>query len=156
MPDKPGQRYWRALEPFWTSVNIYGSAAQFREGFYQLQPQIGVLFAAHWLHSEVCNGGFHQFFFNPTGVLAPEAHAAFCALQLSDVVPIIEEAITFFGFPYPREREERCVILDTVTGDTREQWDPFFALDPLFYAALPWETHRFQLAADAYAESTVA
>ncbi|WP_369973953.1 DUF4375 domain-containing protein [Polaromonas sp. SP1] len=30
------------------------------------------LFAVHWCQSEICNGGFMQFFANSTGVLAPE------------------------------------------------------------------------------------
>jgi hypothetical protein len=155
-PPQPGQVYRRALEPFWKTVSIYEGPAVFCEQFDRLPREIGVLFAAHWLNSEVCNGGFHQFFSNPTGVLAPEAHTAFRALELEQAAAIIQQAISFFGPDYPREQEDRCVMLDSIPGDTRAEYDPFYALDPLYFELLPSATRRFQLAADTYAKHNVA
>lgn len=152
---EPGKRYWRELEPFWTTVSIYRGPEVFRKEFSRLRPEIGVLFAARWLHSEVYNGGFHQFFSNPTGVLAPEAYAAFHALKLDEAAVLIRRAMSFFGPIYPREQEDRCVMLDSIPGDTRLEFDPFFPLDPLYYELLPPETQRFALAADAFAEDNV-
>ena len=149
---EPGQRYWRALAPVWESVSIYEGPMVYWEQFSRLRPEIAVLFAAHWLNSEVCNGGFHQFFSNPTGVLAPEAHKSFLVLDLRDAAALIDQAIRFFGDKYPREQDVRCAMLDTIPGKRREEYDPFFTLDSLYYKLLPTATHRFALALDEYAE----
>ncbi len=153
---EPGQRYWRALEPYWKTVSIYGGPAVFRDQFNRLPSAIGVLYAAHWLDSEVCNGGFHQFFSNSTGVLAPEAHAAFRTLDLNDAAALVQQAMDFFGPIYPREQEDRCLMLKSIPGDTRGEFDPFFTLDPIYYELLPWDPPRLALAADAYTDHNVA
>jgi hypothetical protein len=112
---------------------------------------VGHLFAAHWCQSEVCNGGFHQFFTNSTGVLAPEALAGFKAIGVIEWASLLEEAMRFFGEPYPREREVREERLSKVSGKEREHWDPFFALDDRFYE---WKhAEDDERAADAYARS---
>jgi len=151
---QPGERYWRALAPYADAVSIYDGPEVFREQFVRLRPGLGVLLAAHWLDSEVCNGGFHQFFSNSTGVLAPEALAAFHTLNLGDAAEAVQEAINFFGDPYPRERDIRQTMLESIPGKSHADRNPFTKLDERYYDALP--SDRFSLAADAYAEQTVA
>ena len=73
---KPPDSYWRLLEPIWDSVSIYDGPKTFLRQYRRLPRAVGHLFAAHWCQSEICNGGFHQFFGNSTGVLAPEAMEA--------------------------------------------------------------------------------
>ncbi len=151
---KPGERYWRALVPYCDAVSIYDGPEVFSEQFARLPRAIGVLLAAHWLDTEVCNGGFHQFFHNSTGVLAPEALAAFRALNLADAAQAVQEAIHFFGEPYPRDRAVRQTMLDSIPGDSHTERNPFTELDKRYYDAR--SSDRFSLAADAYAEQTVA
>jgi hypothetical protein len=148
---QPGQHYWKVLEPFWTCVSIYDGPDVFQEQFSLLPPRIAVLFAARWLHSEVRNGGFHQFFYNPTGVLAPESFLAFNKLKLDDAAEVIREAMGFFETPYPRDQEQRCVVLDSIPGKNRDEYDPFVQLDKRYYKLVPSSTYRFALAADAFA-----
>jgi len=74
---RPGERYWRLIKPFSRELSIYDGPEVFLYQFRQLPPEVGHLLAAHRCQSEVRNGGFHQFFSNSTGVLAPEALAAF-------------------------------------------------------------------------------
>ena len=144
-----GDKYWQMIEPFWESISIYDGPKIFLSQFRKVTPQVGNLFAAHWLYSEVCNGGFHQFFSNPTGILAPEAVEGFRAIGLDDCAAVIEEAIQFFGKGYPREQEERSEILDSIEGSEEEEWNPFFKLDDRFYKLV--EGDRFLKAADEYA-----
>ena len=119
---------------------------------YSAAPQVARdLFAAHFCESEVSNGGLHQFFSNPTGVLAPEAEEAFRRLGLTDAAAILAEAMSFFGHPYPREQDDRLARLQSVPGENREQWDPFFQRDEAFYATLGPDHSRFFKAMDAYA-----
>ena len=104
------------------------------------------------------NGGFHQFFSNPTGVLAPEAAGAYRRLELPDLAEIVEEAMAFWGTPYPREQGDRQGRLVWQPTTPREEWDPFFALDERFYAACGRDADglysgtRLYDALDAFAE----
>jgi hypothetical protein len=50
------------------------------------------LYAAHWCISNVDNGGLLQFFWNSTGILAPEAREGFTIAGLKDLARVLEEA----------------------------------------------------------------
>jgi hypothetical protein len=149
---EPGSTYWRLVEPIWDTVSIYHGPETFLHAFHQVPVHAGHLFAAHWLHSEVCNGGFHQFFLNPTGVLAPEAQAACTALGLSEVATLVGRAMAFFGTAYPRTQDVRVRALEAIPGKTEQEWNPFCSLDAEFYKLLPAAEATFERAADAYAE----
>ena len=65
---------WSLVEPIWLPLNrSWDDAEEFVRRFRGVRPEAGHLYAAHWCQSEVCNGGFDQFFSNTTGLLAPEA-----------------------------------------------------------------------------------
>lgn len=148
---KLGYSYLQAINPIWERISIYDGAKVFLKQFGKVTPQWGHLFAAHWCQAEVCNGGFHQFFHNTTGVLAPEAADGFEAIGLNDLAALVREAMELFGQPYPREREKRINILDRIPGETRKEWDPFYELNTRFYALLGPDHLRFAKAADEYA-----
>src|SRR4051794_7293410 len=141
---QPGDRYWSVVEPFWDAVSIYDGPGEFARQFRAIPAKAGHLLAAHWCQSEVCNGRLHQFFTNSTGVLAPEALAAFRAIGLAEWAAILAEAMRFFGEPYPREQADRQELLAGRRGRRREEWDPFFALDDRFYSWLHAEPDRWE------------
>lgn len=147
----PEDTYWQAIEPVWQQMSIYDGPDVFLDQLRSIQPEQGHLFAAHWCHSEVCNGGFHQFFTNPTGVLAPEAAAGFRAIGLEGCAKLIEQAMAYFGLPYPREHFVRVEQLERVPGNTRAEWDPFYQLDDAFYRLLDEENGGYERAANDYA-----
>lgn len=61
--------------------------------------------------SEVSNGGFLQFFDNPTGVLAPEAVQGFHRMGISELATLLDRAMKIVGHnEYPREQEARNLI----------------------------------------------
>jgi hypothetical protein len=60
-----------------------------------------------------------------------------------------EEAMKFFGDPYPRKQEEREEQLDRLSGESREEWNPFVRLEEKFYELVA--EGRFDRAADEYA-----
>jgi len=127
--------YWSVLEPYWEQIDIYGGPGRFL-ATYNAAPEVPqVLFAAHFCESEVGNGGFHQFFSNPTGVLAPEAARAYRRVGLPDLAGIVEEAMAFWRSPYPRDQGERQGSLVRPPSNGRKEFDPFVALDERFYAA---------------------
>lgn len=148
---RPGEHYWMVVEPIWRSISIYQGPEVFLRQFRTVRPEVGHLFAAHWCQSEVRNGGLHQFFSNSTGVLAPEAVEAFRAIGLYEWTKILEEAMAYFGHPYPRDQDERLRILSRARRKKRTEWDPFYQLDERFYRWLHAASDRWEPAADRYA-----
>lgn len=108
--------YWDAIKEAFFAVSI-DSPTEFLTSVKKLPPYQADLLAAHWILSEVSNGGFHQFFFNSTGVLSPEAAAAFEHMELSEIASIVRDAMFKVGTPYPRERSERGPLIDAVLPD---------------------------------------
>ena len=148
-------RYWQAIEPAWNALDESLTACDvpdpFVEQLHRVEPELRNLFAVYWCDAEVCNGGFHQFFYNHTGVLAPEAAAGFRALKLHECASLLERAMTFFGSPYPRRQSQRVQILTCVPGETREEWDSFYRLDDLFYEFREVESGGYPAVFDTYA-----
>jgi hypothetical protein len=147
IPDAPqesnaGKEAWRIVQPYWGVVDIYGSPEDFLESFRLVPRNAALLLAVRWCNSEVCNGGLHQFFYNPTGVLAPEAIEGLQAIGASRCSEIIALAARMFGWEYPRDHEERIEVLRTLKrpGKSRAEWDPFHALDEEYYASKAGDT----------------
>ena len=53
------------------------------------------------------NGGVHQFFYNSTGDIAPEVHAAMLALGLTEQAELFASALGMFGDRYTRDNALR-------------------------------------------------
>ena len=51
------------------------------------------MFAAHFCRSEVCSDELEPFFWNPTGVLAPEAVEGFREIRLPRLAALVESAM---------------------------------------------------------------
>ena len=158
MRQRQREPYEVAIQGAWNAVDIYRGAARYLHTAGQADQTVRLLFAANFCQSEVRNGGFHQFFSNPTGVLAPEAAAGFHAMGLAQAGAVLEEAMAFFGSEYPRDLEKRSSALDAMPGTKRDEWDPFVQLDPRFYDALRGENNvdRFIEAANAFVGATQA
>jgi hypothetical protein len=143
--------YWTLVKPVWDSISIYDGANRFVAD-YEAAPEVSrVLFAAHWCQSEICNGGFHQFYSNSTGVLAPEALDAFKKLGMPKVAELIAQSMSRFDSPFPRDRTLRQSMLDAHAEAHTESPDPFDALDDPFFNALESEAGGFEAAANAFA-----
>jgi len=108
-----GEKYWSVLDPIWDNINI-DSAESFSSTFETVPRDVAVLYAAHFCQSEVCNGGFTQFFSNSTGVLAPEAVEGFRAIGQQKVGDVVQRAISLLGPPYMRDRVARWAVLDNL------------------------------------------
>lgn len=148
---RPGDIYWRAIEPYWDEVSIYDGPSVFQRDLARVPQGIASLLSAHWCQSEVCNGGFHQFFYNSTGVLAPEAVTGFRAIGMTTCASLIKEAMAFFGDIYPRERQSRVDVLERYALENPGPKDQFWPLDKRFFEELEKENGGFQSAADRYA-----
>ncbi len=153
---KPGDAYWQTVSQVWDEISIYDGEAIFLAQFSKANSKQQHLFAAHWCQSEIRNGGFHQFFWNSTGILAPEAALAFRAIGMPNTAALIEKAMLFFGSVYPRDRDKRITVLDDHATRNPLNADPFYEMDDEFFKFLGEESGGFERAADRYAvlEST--
>lgn len=134
-----------SLHLIWDVINIHDGPGMFLTTFNQVSREAGLLFAVEFCQSEICNGGFHQFFFNSTGVLAPEAVDGFTAIGQVQVANLVTRAMAILGSPYIREREARQAALDLLPRGRFEE------LDDKFFALLDSEAGGFDAAADRYA-----
>jgi hypothetical protein len=149
---KPGDAYWKLVKPIWSTIFIGDTVDKFNKSFAEAPLAARTLFAAHWCFSEVSNGGFHQFFYNSTGVLAPEAVDSFRALGMPQTASVAEKAMEWFGHPYPRERRIRLQQIEAATGSKKyRSWQQFRPLDEEFCRLMRSENGGFLTAADTYA-----
>ena len=145
---RPGELYWSRVETVWNDISIYDGPEVFREQFTKAPAPARTLFAAHWCMSEVCNGRFHQFFWNSTGVVAPEAILAFRTIGMGQIADVLERATAWFGPAFPRDRALRMERLDQYEEAHPEAWDPFEDLDDRFFDLTRSEAGGFETAAD--------
>jgi hypothetical protein len=143
------------VESVWDSISIYDGPAKFLAQFGAANVVSRTLFAAHWCQSEVLNGGLHQFFYNSTGVLAPEAAAAFDALDMPTTARV-RSAIGWFGSTFPRDREHRMEALDKYEAENPDGDGPFTELDEQLFDLIAEENDGFETAADRFALHRVA
>ena len=149
---EPGERYWKLVEPHWERVSIYDGPEVFLRDFERAPVAARHLLAAHWCQSEVCNGGFSQFFWNGTGVLAPEAVEAFDAIGMPKLAALVRRAMVFCGSTYVRDREQRVALLEHYEQRQPKSTRPFDEMNEQFYQLLREEAGGWDRAADAYAE----
>lgn len=136
--------YWDLVEPVWERISIYDGPSVFHRQSSRAPKHTRNLFAAHWCQSEIRNGGFSQFFYNPTGVLAPEAVSAFKEIGMLKTSTLVQRAMRKLGTPYPRHRSKRIAALNRLDSDFEELSREFFKLTRS-------EAGGFGAAADTYA-----
>ena len=140
------QDYWDVVGALWNVIDIYEGPEVFLESYNSVPRESGLIFAAHHCQSEVCTGGFEQFFWNPTGVLAPEAVDGFREIGLPQAAAVMEAAMELLGPRYPRDRGERKSRLSRVSAGA------FDVLDVTFFASVKVKSGGFRAAANRYAE----
>jgi hypothetical protein len=138
-------RYGTLMYQVWDELIVFDDPETFKRNFTAAPVAPRTLFAAHWCQSEVRNGGFHQFFWNSTGGLAPEAETAFRELGMPLTSDVVRRALGLFGEPFPRDRDARWQQLEELDRSSLER------LDEEFYALWDSENGGFISAAESYA-----
>jgi hypothetical protein len=99
---------------------------------HRVPPRIGHIYSGNWCVTEVDNGGFLQFFWNATGILAPEAAVCFRDMGAPGLGTIVQDAMKYFGPIYPRDRQTRLIVLGCEDCDYPKS-SPFTSQDEAFY-----------------------
>jgi hypothetical protein len=130
------RRYPRIYALYCDTFDFYDGREKWIESTADAPREAVILYALHWLHLEVYNGGFWQYFFNSTGTSYPEAVEGFRAIGMPEVASIAASAATKVGEVYPFDVEYRREIV----GDPQNRMD-FDGLETDFYALV--DTDKF-------------
>ena len=140
---------WKVIEPMWGVLKTpYESDDRLQT---VATPGQRAFYALHWTISEVSNGGFHQYFYNSTGYLAPEAITGAELLGASDYADVIRRATSIFPSEEAlRDLDQRQEILEQATDNQ----DAFLAsLDDELYALLESPTQNPDVLFGPYIEA---
>lgn len=100
---------WAVIEPLWDAVVFSRGPRAVAETLGLATAGQRALLAVDWCQKEVQNGGFEQFFLNPTGVLSHEALEGFRLLGASAYAELLKQALRAFpGGVAPPTRGERA------------------------------------------------
>jgi hypothetical protein len=138
---------WTAIEKLWDQINIYDGPDIFLTSYAAAGQPAGLLYAATFAESEICNGGFKQQFSNSTGILSPEAVQGFQLIGMHQTAQILLTAMETLGHPFPRERKTRQEILTNVPSLTLEK------LDKQFFQLISTENGGFESASNTFVSS---
>lgn len=141
------KKFWPLSDVASGEISIYDGPDVFLEQFRRAPKTEQLAFAGYWLQAEILNGGLCQFFLNDTGVLAPEAVEACRTFGLPRLATKMQEAMTWFGPKYPREREARATALKQVDDD------PFSELEEEVVELIYEENSGLEQAAMEYIEA---
>jgi hypothetical protein len=92
---------------------------------------------------------FSSLFWNSTGVVLPEAPAAYRALRLDSAAALFDATLAHFPQPYPRDCMTRRRMFRLLPGEDYPSSGQFARLDKAYYDLFPGR--EFGRAADAYA-----
>ena len=142
---KPGEGYWKLMEPVWDDVVSLDTPDRYLATIKRVGRPVSQLCAANLAQAEICNGGFHQFFWNSSGMLCPEAIEGFIAIGMPECAKLIGQAAFLLGEPFPRDREQRQFKLEKAS---RKHFD---GLENQFFKLIETENGGWEAAANNYA-----
>ncbi len=108
--NKP-RRYPRIFQSIGEQFDFYDGREKWLESIQSAPREAALLYSLHWLHLEVYNGGFWQYFYNSTGTSYPEASEGFTAIGMKDVASVVDRAAAKLGAPFPFETNRRREIV---------------------------------------------
>ena len=123
-----GDDAFAIVEPVYWSANIYGSLSEYEASLERFSRPQRLLNALHWYIAEVNNGGHEQFYSNSTGIVWPDALAAFEAIGVPDGAEILRESAQRLGGAPAREQDERNRQLAQRAPDFGDLDDRFYTL----------------------------
>jgi hypothetical protein len=128
--------YWPIVEPMGARVDFCHTPKQYEASREDLPLEQVLVFAAHTVLAEVHEDGFVPLFWNPVGILVPEAIEGLVLLGMPQTAAVLNEAAFRLGAPYPRDRNERRDALLARSGGAESLADRIFRTDEDPFVAL--------------------
>ena len=133
---------WRVIERVYDAVGLYDEPAAVARDLERFSPGQRALLAMHWCVSETLNGGFDQFFTNPSGVLTDEALSGFQRIGVPEATRILQAARALLP-SRPPDVDTRSPEFDE--ADEADRFDTYLAqYEPLqdrFFALIDGELY---------------
>jgi Domain of unknown function (DUF4375) len=144
--------YRELVDPLYEILVTWETAELYLDRMRGIREDLALLFGAHLAYWEIGNGGFTQFFWNSSGIVAPEAARGFRMLGMPRSAEIVERAMLQFGHPFPRDWNARQTMFDEGEEPFGGKEHPgFAALDSEMFPLVEEEAGGFEAAADRYA-----
>lgn len=125
--NKP-RKYPGIYTPYYETFDFYNGRDVWLKSIREIPIKAVHLFSLHFLHLEVYNGGFWQYFYNSTSTSYPEAVQGYEAIGMPEVAVVINSAANQLGNPFPFEKENR----EKIVGPPDKRMD-FSEFDSRFY-----------------------
>ncbi|MEM9379168.1 MAG: DUF4375 domain-containing protein [Planctomycetota bacterium] len=136
-PDDLSEVEFDVIEALWDEISLSSRPRRVLRALQGPTDGQRAAFACTWYEREVSNGGHVQFFWNPAGILWPEALEGFERLQAAEHVEILRRAVARFGSnPPARGHRNRVKQVRALSGDLDDDdfGDEVFSdLDDAFY-----------------------
>jgi hypothetical protein len=124
---KDGDLFHHVLENMQDAVNFYEDRKTLRSMLDLATPGQEALYAIWWTQAEIDNGGFHQYFYNSTGILSPEALEGYRLIGAGKFAELHVRATKLFKKGVPLESRERRKAVERLPKE------PFDELSDEFY-----------------------
>jgi hypothetical protein len=146
--------YPSIYEPYMKELNFYDGGKSWLTSIEKIPVKAVHLFSIYWLHLEVHNGGFWQYFYNSASNTYPEALEGFKEIGMPKVAEILTVAASRLGPEFPYDRELRKTIVEEPSNrmDFDQEDSKFYELadtDKIFR-----KEPKFVQFAETYAKNT--
>ncbi|MEM1447949.1 MAG: DMP19 family protein [Planctomycetota bacterium] len=128
---------WDVIDGMWDAISPSAKPRRLARALRRATEGQIAIFACTWYEREINNGGHVQFFWNPAGILWPEALDGFERMGAGEHAEILRRAVARFDpVPPARDHRERMEQVRAVTGDLDDddfEDEVFSDLDDAFY-----------------------
>lgn len=149
-PDDAEQVWWDVIERVYDELR---TPYEPDPRLDQLAPGQRALYALHWTRSEVDNGGFHQYLYNSTGMLAKEALRGADVIGAREFGDVLRDLLALF--PDGRLLEEQDDRISFLEMLSEEGLAKLRQLDDRFYELMGYESGSEQSRLAVYCASYV-
>lgn len=117
------------IEPVWWLASIYDGPGTYESSLAPFTSSQRLVWAMLWYQAEVNNGGHHQFYYNPTGIVWRDALDGFEAIGAPEAAAILQESADRLGGNPSLDYETRQGQLDTMAPDFGDLDSRFYQLE---------------------------
>jgi hypothetical protein len=121
------QVVWSAISLAWDVAVIHEGRARLTQSLEQATCLQRAIYGAWWTETEVGNGGFHQYFWNSTGVVSALAQEGFGAMGAARMRECLAKAVMRLGSIDVFDRAARQQALAEIRPDAFGELDERFS-----------------------------